>query len=326
MIIGRFKKGLLCSMAVACALLATGTTAQTWSQKPITIVVGFAAGGPTDIVTRVVAKALGDELGKPVIVDNKPGAGATIAAAQVALSPNDGHTMLLVVPGLTGAESLFPNRKYDLTKDFAAVSLIGTSPNWLLTSAGSAFKDLQDVERLAKANPSKYSYGQGATGGISHLTSEWLNTSKGLSIVQVPYRGNGPALLDLAGGRIDMMFDQPISSEAFVTSGKLRPLAVTSPSRLPAYPDVPTMEESGYPGFVVEVWYGLAFPARTPAALINAVNVALRHGLGRNEVKASLLRAGVNPQTSTPEEFQLRIVSEIERWKQVINRANIKAQ
>lgn len=320
------KRGLVCSLGAACAMLASGAIAQTWSAKPITIVVGFAAGGPTDIVTRVVAKALGEELGKPVIVDNKPGAGATIAAAQVAHSPADGNTMLLVVPGLTGAESLFPNRKYDLTKDLAAVSLIGTSPNWLLTPADSAFKTVQDVERLAKANPSKYSYGHGATGGVSHLTSEWLNTSKGLNIVQVPYRGNGPALLDLAGGRIDMMFDQPISSEAFVTSGKLRPLAVTSPNRLPAYPDVPTMQESGYPGFVVEVWYGLAFPARTPEAMINSVNAALTRALTNNEVKASLLRAGVTPQTSTPQEFQVRIASEIERWNKVITRANIKAQ
>lgn len=326
MIATNFKKGLLCSLAAACTLLAGSATAQTGSAKPLSIVVGFAAGGPTDIVARVVAKALGEELGRPVIVENKPGAGATLAAAQVAHGLPDGNTMLLIVPGLTGAESMFPNRKYDLKKDFAPISLIGTSPNWLLTHVNSDFKTMQDLERVAKLNPGKYSYGQGGTGGITHLTSELLKSTKGLEILEVPYRGNGPAMIDLVSGRVDMIFDQPISSEGFVTSGKLRPLAVTSPNRLPAYPDVPTMQESGYPGFVVEVWYGLAFHARTPEATINTVNAALARSLANDEVKAGLLRSGITPQTSTPQEFRVRIASEIERWNKVITRANIKAQ
>lgn len=326
MVARHLRRAVLGSLAAACIALTAGASAQGLSSKPMSIVLGFAAGGPTDIVARVVAKALSEEIGKPVIVENKPGAGATLAAASVANGPADGLSMLLVVPGLTGAETLFPNRKYDLTKDFAAISLLGTSPNWLLTHVGSDLKTGKDVERLAKASPGKYTYGHGSTGGISHLSSEWLNAEKELNILSVPYKGNGPALVDLVGGRIDLMFDQPISSESFVTSGKLRPLAVTSPKRLAAYPDVPTMEEAGYPGFVVEVWYGLVFAARTPEATVKTVNAALARALARDDVKASLQRSGVTPQASSPQEFQKRIDSEVARWKKVITDAKITGQ
>lgn len=309
----------------ACVLSIGGAGAQTAPSGPMSIVVGFAAGGPTDIVARVVAKALGEELGRSVIVENKPGAGSTIAAAQVANGPGDGNAMLLVVGGLTGAESLFPNRGYSLKKDFAPISLVGTSINWLLAPSTSEFKTAQDMVRLAAANPGKYSYAQGGTGGVSHLSAEWMKMLKGLNIVQVPYRGNGPALIDLAAGRIDLIFDQPISSEPFVQSGKLRPLAVTSPQRLANYPNVPTMEEVGFPGFVVEVWYGLAFSARTPKATTLAINAALARALAKSEVKVSLERAGVVPQPSTPEQLQKRIDAEIDRWQAVIVKANIKA-
>ncbi|WP_159593303.1 Bug family tripartite tricarboxylate transporter substrate binding protein [Hydrogenophaga sp. BPS33] len=319
------RRGLLAAMASAC-LITLGSAAAQVSTKPLSIVVGFAAGGPTDIVARVVAKALAEELGKPVIVENKPGAGSTVAAGYVAHGPTDGTSMLLVVPGLTGAETLFPNRKYDLTKDFAAISLLGTSPNWLLTPVGSDFKTAQEVEKRAKAAPGKYSYGHGATGGISHLSSEWLNAVKKLDILSVPYKGNGPALVDLVGGRIDLMFDQPISSESFVASGKLRPLAVTSAKRLATYPDVPTMEEAGYPGFVVEVWYGLVFAAKTPETTVKTVNEALARVLARDDVKSSLNNSGVTPQHSTPQAFQSRINGEVERWKRVIIDAKITTQ
>lgn len=314
-------------LALATFVLSIGGAwAQTSTSGPMNIVVGFASGGPTDIVSRLVAKALGDELGRNVIVENKPGAGSTIAAAQVARGAADGNTMLLVVGGLTGAESLFPNRGYSLKKDFAPISLIGTSINWLLTPVNGEFKTAQDMVRLVTVNPGKYSYGQGGTGGVSHLSAEWMKISKGMNILQVPYRGNGPALIDLAAGRIDLIFDQPISSESFVTSGKLRPLAVTAPQRLPAYPNIPTMQEAGFPGFVVEVWYGLVFPVRTPKPLIQAVNAALARALAKNEVKASLERAGVVPQSSTPEQLQKRIETEIDRWQEVIVKANIKAE
>lgn len=306
--------------------LAPAAFAQNWPAKPLTIVVGFAAGGPTDLVARTVARALGDELDQAVIVENRPGAGSTVAAASVANGAPDGYTMLLVVPGLTGAEALFPNRKYDLARDFVHVSLVGTSPNWLLTPTESVFRTVQDVVKLAQASPGKYSYAHGGTGGISHLTAEWLKSIKGLDIIQVPYRGNGPALIDMAAGRVDLLFDQPISSESFVKSGKLRVLAVTSPTRIPGYPNVPTMIESGLPDFDVVVWYGLSFRAGTPESIVNRVNAALAKVLVKPEVKLSLQRSGVTAVASTPKEFDARVRSEIERWRNVIVKNGITVQ
>jgi tripartite-type tricarboxylate transporter receptor subunit TctC len=314
---------------VSSLLLVTASLvvcAQQWPSRPVTIVVGFAAGGPTDIVARTVAKALGEEIGQPVIVENKPGAGATVAAAQVAAGPADGYSLLLVVPGLTGSESLFPARKYDLVKDFAHVSLVGTSPNWLLTSVDSPFKNIQDVARLATAQPGRFSYAHGGSGGISHLSAEWLKTLRNLDIVQIPYRGNGPALLDVAAGRVELLFDQPISSESFVTSGKLRALAVTSSTRLGSHPNVPTMVEAGYSEFVVEVWYGLSFRAGTPEPIVRAMNAATAKAVVRPEVKESLSRAGVTAVSTSSKDYEARVKSEIERWRGVIIRNNITVQ
>lgn len=315
-----------CASLLLLATASLAASAQQWPSRPVTIVVGFAAGGPTDIVARTVANALGKEIGQSVIVENKPGAGATLAAYQVATGPADGYALMLIAPGLTGAESLFPGRKYDLAKDFAHVSLVGTSPNWLLTSADSPFKTAQDVARLAAAQPGKFSYAHGAVGGISHLSAEWLKTMKNLDITQIPYRGNGPALIDLASGRVDLLFDQPISSESFVTSGKLRVLAVTSPTRLRSYPNVPTMVEAGYPDFVVEVWYGLSFRAGTPEPIVKAMNAAIARAVARPEVKESLARSGVTATSSSSSDYEGRVKSEIERWHGVITKNNITLQ
>lgn len=299
---------------------------QSWPAKPITLYVGFSAGGPTDLVARIVAKALGEELGQPVIVENKPGAGSTIVAAQVASAPADGYSALLVFPGLTGAESLYPARKYDLVKDFTHVSLLGTSPNWLLTSAASPLKTAQDVGKLAAAQPGKFSYAHGGSGGITHLSAEWLKSLKGLDILAVPYRGNGPALIDLIAGRVDLMFDQPISSESFVASGKLRPLAVTSATRMKSHPEVPTMVEAGYKDFVVDVWYGISVKAGTPQPVVRALNAAIAKAVLRPEVKDGLARAGVTAESSHPQELESRVKSEIKRWGAVIVKNNITAQ
>lgn len=320
---GRFTRHVFSFLLISCSIVGKHVEARDWPAEPISILVGYAPGGPVDIVARVMARYLSEELGKPVIVENKPGAGSTIAAAQVAHAPPNGYTLLLTVPGLTSAESLFPNRNYDLNNDFSHVSLIGTSPNWLLTSAESDFKNVHDVEKLASVAPEKYSYGHGATGGVSHLTSELLKISKNLKILEVPYRGNGPALIDLIASRVDLVFDQPISSETFVASGKLRPLAVTSTSRLSAYPKVPTMTESGYADMVVEIWYGLAYPAETPKFMVKKMNEAIGRLLSRNDVRTTLLRSGVTPLATSPEQTQKRIKNEIERWGVVISKAKI---
>lgn len=300
--------------------------AATWPSRPVTIVIGYAPGGPVDFVARAVAKGLGEQFGQPVIVENKPGAGATIAAASVARAQPDGYTMLLMVPGLASAESLYPNRHYKLDEDFAPISLIGTSPTWLLTNRNSPFKTVQDVVNQAAASPGKYSYGQGASGGIAHLTAELMKVRKGLDIKSIGYRGQGPALTDLMAGNVELVFDQLSSSAPLVKSGQLRPLAVTTVNRLPAYPDVPTMQEAGFDDFLIEVWYGLAFPAGTPPDIVRSAQAALAKALAQPDVAAALARADVKASPTSPEEMQALVKKEIVRWRTVIEKNNISLQ
>lgn len=309
----------------ACILSATPFLCwgQSWPTRPVTLVVPFAAGGPIDTVARHVGKTLAEQLGQPVLVENRAGAGGTIAAGFVARAQPDGYTLLVVVPGLTGAESLFPKRNYDLTKDFAPVSLIGTSPNWLLTPKDGPFKSIGDVVKLAGAAPGRYSYGQGGTGGLSHLTAELMKARKGLHIVNIGYRGNAPALTDLLAGQIHLLFDQPSSSEAFVKSGQLRPLAVTSAARMPNYPDVPTMQEAGFSDFAIEVWYGLAFPKGTPPAIVQSAHAALVKALANPDLRGSLQKGGVTVRTNSPEEFTAQIRNDVVRWRGVIEKNRI---
>ncbi len=320
-------KPLIAGIA-ACMLSATPFLCwgQSWPTRPVTLVVPFTAGGPIDTVARHVGKALGEQLGQPVLVDNKAGAGGTIAAGFVARAQPDGYTLLVVVPGLAGSESLYPNRNYDLTKDFAPVSLIGTSPNWLLTPKDGPFKTVDDLVKLAGSRPGQFSYGQGGTGGLSHLTAELMKARKGLDIVNIGYRGNAQALTDLLAGRVQLMFDQPSSSESFVKSGQLRPLAVTSAARLPNYPDVPTMQEAGFSDFVIEVWYGLAFPKDTPPAIVQSAHAALVKALANPDLRASLQKNGLTIRTNSPEELATQIRNDVVRWRAVIEKNRITVQ
>lgn len=310
-------------LAAACA----PALAQTWPAKPVTLVAVFAAGGPVDMVARIVAKGLGEQLGQQVVVENRVGAGGTVGAGSVARANADGYTVLLVNSGHTAAEALYKGRGYDLAKDFAPVSLIGTSPNWLLVNPKqNAFASLQEMTAFAAAHPGKLTYASGGSGGLTHLSSELMKAQKGLDIVHVPYKGNSPAFTDLLAGRVDMIFDQPISSEAFVRSGQLKPLAVTSRNRMPGYPDVPTMAEAGFPGFVVDVWYGLAFRAGTPPAVVSSLNAALEKVLASPDIKSRLTAAGVTPAHSTPAAFEGRIKDDTARWRGIIERSGITAQ
>jgi tripartite-type tricarboxylate transporter receptor subunit TctC len=315
--------GIAACMLSALPFLSWG---QSWPTRPVTLVVPFSAGGPIDVVARHVSRSLGEQLGQPVVVENKAGAGGTIAANFVARAQPDGYTLLVVVPGLTGSESLYPQRRYDLTKDFAPVSLIGTSPNWLLTPKDGPFKSIDDVVKLAGAHPGRYAYGQGGTGGLSHLTAELMKTRRGLDIVNVGYRGNAPALTDLLAGQVQLLFDQPSSSESFVKSGQLRPLAVTSAARMPNYPNVPTMQEAGFSDFVIEVWYGLAFPKGTSPAIVQSMHAALEKALANQELRGPLQNGGLTIKTNSPEAFAAQIRNDVSRWRTVIEKNRITTQ
>ena len=320
----------LCTLciAVAASLAAPPSHAQAWPTKPISMIVVFAAGGTADIVGRTLAAQLGKQLGQQVIVDNKPGAGGTVGAAAVARAKPDGYTMLMLVSSHTTAETLFrQQRQYDLLKDFAPVTTIGTSPYWLLVNPErTKARTLKEFVDTIRGQPGKLSYASGGSGGITHLASEMMKLQGRLDIVHIPFKGNAPALTELMAGRVDMLIDQPASSEAFVRAGKLKPLAVTSRARIPGAPDVPTFGESGFPGFEAIAWFGLGVPAGTPPDIVARLNSEVAKALTEPELKSKLEAAGITPRAMSPAEFTSLIQADIARWGKVIADAKVTAE
>jgi len=309
------------------ALVAPTASAQPYPARPISMVVVFAAGGTADIVGRTLAAQLSTQLGKQVVVDNKPGAGGTIGATAVARSKPDGYTMLMLVSTHTTAETLFKTRQYELLKDFAPVSTIGTSAYWVLVNPEvTKANTMQELVTAMRANPGKMTYASGGSGGITHLASEMMKLQGKLDVVHIPFKGNAPALTELVAGRVDMLIDQPASSEAFVKAGKLKPLAVTSRMRIPTAPNIPTMNESGFPGFEAIAWFGLGFPAGTPADIVNTMNGEVAKALASPELKQKFETAGITPLPMSPTQFTDLIKADIARWRTVINDARITAE
>jgi tripartite-type tricarboxylate transporter receptor subunit TctC len=322
------RKSLVLSAALAVlAVSSVSANAQSWPTKPITMVVVFAPGGTVDIVGRTVANQLTQQLGQQVIVDNKAGAGGTIGAAAVARAKPDGYTILMLVSSHAVGETLYKKRPYDLSKDFTPVSLIGTSPYWLLVNPEvNKTPTLKELVAKIRENPGKMTYASGGSGGIAHLASEMMNLQGKLDVTHVPFKGNAPALTELVAGRVDMMFDQPASSTSFVKAGKLKPLAVTSKTRLAAYPDIPTMAESGFPGYEAISWFGFAVPAGTPPQIVKRLNEATVKALASPEVKDKLEATGITTASSTPAAFSEMIKTEIGRWRTVINDAKVTTE
>jgi len=313
--------------AATVAAVSATAAAQPYPSKPISMVVVFAAGGTADIVGRTLGAQLSKQLGQQVVIDNKPGAGGTVGATAVARAKPDGYTMLMLVSSHTTAETLFKSRPYDLLKDFAPVSTIGTSAYWVLvnpeTTKAKTIKELVDAMR---AQPGKFSYGSGGSGGITHLASEMMKLQGKLDVVHVPFKGNAPALTELLAGRIDMVIDQPASSEAFVKAGKLKPLAVTSLKRIPTAPDVPTLNESGFPGFEAIAWFGLGFPAGTPPEIVARMNTEVAKALADPELKQKLEAAGITPLSMSSGDFTNVMKADVARWAKVISDAKVTTE
>jgi tripartite-type tricarboxylate transporter receptor subunit TctC len=320
-----FRRAVIGSATAAMlSLVAPILSAQPYPNKPITMVVIFAAGGTADIVGRTLSAQLSRQMGQQVIVDNKPGAGGTIGATLVARAKPDGYTMLMLVSTHTTAETLFKARQYNLLKDFAPVTTIGTSPYWLLVNPEfTKARTIQEFVATMRAQPGKLSYGSGGSGGITHLATEMMKLQGKLEVEHIPFKGNAPALTELLAGRIDMVIDQPASSETFVKAGKLKPLAVTSRTRIPTAPDVPTMNESGFPGFEAVAWFGLGFPAGTSPEIIAKMNMEVTKALADPELKNKFEAAGITPLAMTPVDFTAMIKADVERWGKVISDAKI---
>jgi tripartite-type tricarboxylate transporter receptor subunit TctC len=308
---------------VLAALAAFAAEAQTYPAKPVKIVVGFAPGGGSDFAARVVAQQLTERLKSQVIVENKPGAGSLIGAEFVIKSAPDGYTLLLTPASYTVNPSVY-KLSFDPLNDITPIAQISKGPYVVAVHPSVPAKTLKELVDYAKANPGKLSYASSGNGAHIHVATEYLLYTAGINIVHVPYKGSGPALNDTVGGQVQMIFGSVATALQYVKSGRLRPLAVTTPKRIAAAPDVPTVAESGYPGWEVTNWHGLVGPKGLPKDIVQRLNKEINVAVHSEELKKVLSSDGLEPAGGTPEEFAALLKAEVARWAQVVKRANIK--
>lgn len=312
--------------AAGAALVAPQVSAQTYPARAIRLVLPFPAGGPTDILGRILGQKLSEQLGQPVVQDNRPGAGGNLGAEQVAKAPPDGYTLLLSSPSVSISPSLYKKLSYDPQKDLAPISLVAGIPNVMLLHPSVPAKSLRDFIQLAKARPGKLNFGSGGAGTTNHLASELLKTLAHLDMVHVPYKGSNQAMLALLSGEVDMVVIAVPPAIPQIEAGKVRPIAVLSDKRLPTLPNVPTSKEAGVDNFVVSVWYGILTAGGTPREIVNRLNTELAKVANLPDVKERLATAGIEPLHSTPEQFAGFIRSETVRYAKVIKNAGIKPE
>ena len=289
-----------------------------YPSQPVKILVGFAAGGATDILARLVAKHLSDQWGQPVIVENRPGAGGNIAHEAVAKAPGDGYTLLFTSAPLTINPSLYRNLPYDTVRDFAPVTLLATVPSLLLVPSDSKLTTIGDFIRHAKGNPGKLSYGSAGNGTPQHLAMELLKSSASLHIVHIPYKGGAPAVADLIAGQTHVMFAAFPEAAPHVRSGRLKPLAISSTRRSALMPDLPTVAESGIRGYEAIGWQGLLAPASTPRPVVQKIHDTLAAALNQPEVRERIRGMGIDLSGAGPEEFGRFIGGEVAKWAKVV--------
>ena len=319
---------LAVALAAAALPFAGGSIAQgNFPTHTITLVVGFAPGGATDTSARIIAKKLSENLGQSVVVDNRPGAGGNMAHQQVANATPDGYTILMGSIGpLAIAPHLVARLPYDPRKDLAPLTMGVVFPNVLVVHAGVPAKTLAEYVALAKAKPGMLDYASTGIGSAAHLAGELFNSRAGIDITHVPYKGGGPAMTDLLGGRITSYYSTPSTAAPHVESGKLRALATTGLTRSPTLPNVPTMAESGYPGFEAVNWYAFVAPAKVPVELLDRWNRELVKVLNAPDVREQLLQHGLEPMPGTREDLAKYIRKETEVWGKVIKAAKITAE
>lgn len=323
-----FKAVLLAATVPALMLNSTLATAQDdYPTRPITMVVGYSAGGATDILARLIAKSLTEELKQTVIVENKAGANSNIGAEYVARAKNDGYTMYVGTIANTINRSLYKDLRYDFVKDFEPIGLMATIPNVLVVNPKLPFKTVQDYIQYAKENPGKLTCASSGIGSSINMSCELFKIQTGTDILHVPYRGSGPAVTDLLGGQVDSMFDNLPSSLPHIQAGTLRPIATTTSQRVKALPDTPTFTEEGVKDFVVQSWFGLNAPAGTPEPIIQRLNQALNKALANPEVVTAYSKNGFTApeQPNSPESLKQYTQAEIDKWQLVVEKANLSA-
>jgi tripartite-type tricarboxylate transporter receptor subunit TctC len=312
-------------LALAVAFLAPITAhAQPYPNRPIKIIVPYAAGGAVDIVARSIGQPLGEALKQPVIVDNRPGASANIGMEMAAKAAPDGYVLLMASNGIATNMALFPSLAFDGRRDFTAIARIGYAPLVIVVPSSSPVKSLKDLIAMAKSEPGELTYASAGNGSSGHLAGELLKSTARIDVLHVPYKGGAPAITDLLGDRISFMPINPVEVLAHIRSGRLRALAVASDKRFPLLPDVPTAAEAGLPGYEASVWWGLVAPAKTPPEIVRKLNAETNAALADPAIAGKLSELGVVITPGTPEQFAAFISSQTELWAGVIKSAGIR--
>ena len=323
--IARNVQGIaLAAFAALTLIAAAGASAQPYPSRPVRMVVPFAPGGATDIIARIVAQKLADRLGQSVVVENKPGAGTTVGNAEVAKARPDGYTFLFAPTPFVISQVVYPTLPYDPQKDFAPVSLLATSPFILVVNAAFPATSAAELVALAKAKPGTIAFASAGNGTVPHLSGELFKLRAGVDLVHVPYKGGGPAIVDLVSGQVPMMFATPIEVNQHVQSGRLRVLGTTSLARLAAMPDVPTLSESGYPDFEVLSFFGVLAPAGTPPEIVGRVASDLAAVMELPDVRERFAQQSAEARGLGPVPFGGFLARERDKWADIVKRSGAK--
>jgi tripartite-type tricarboxylate transporter receptor subunit TctC len=302
-----------------------GAALAAYPEKPIRWVVPFPPGGAMDSIARSLGEQLSKTHGQPVVIENKAGAGGNIGVEMVAKAPADGYTMVITSIGMATNRHLYAKLGYDPLKDFAPVSMLAVVPNMLVINpTRMKARNLRDLMAELKAKPGKMTYASAGNGTSIHLAGELFASMTGLDLQHIPYRGSGPAVADLLGGQVDMMFDSISSAGPYVQAGKLIPLGVTTARRSPAMPDVPTLAEAGVPGYALSPWFGVFMPAGTPPEIVQFMHTALVEAMSRTEIKARFFVLGAEVIGSSPQAFAASLVAESAKWEKLIRERHIR--
>ncbi len=318
-----FRRTVLKACAIAAVLSVSGAYAQAWPSKPITLVVPFPTGGTTDVLARAVGVELGKNLGQPVIVESKPGAGATLGADFVTKAKPDGYTLLMGAVHHTIATSVYKKLPYDFQKDLAPVSTVALVPNVLVVNPSVPAKNVKELLALAKAQPGKFTYGSNGNGTGQHLIGAQFESMGGVQLLHVPYKGSGPLTTDLLGGQINMSFDTITPVLPQIKAGKLRALAVTTSKRSAALPDVPTLDEAGLKGFNLGTWFGVLAPAATPAPVVERLNREIVRIVNLPEFRKKMEDIGAETIGNTPAQMAAQIKDDTERFARLVKEAKV---
>jgi tripartite-type tricarboxylate transporter receptor subunit TctC len=313
-------------LAAALFAMALPSLAQTWPNKTVKIVVPFPAGGPTDVLTRVLADKLGAQMGQPVVVENKPGAGGSIGADLVAKSAADGYALVMATASTHSIGPYLGKLPYDPVKDFTPIVWVGNATNLMVVSNHVPANSVKELIELARKDPGKFNYATSGIGTISHLTTELFASMAGVKLTHVPYKGTQQSIPDIMSGQVAILFDNIMTAQPNVKAGKVKALAISSPKRSALVPDIPTVAESGLPGFQSVVWFGLLGPAGTPKAVVDRMNAEMNKALLLPEVQARFVQMGFEPAGGTPGDFAQTIQRDAEKWSKVIREAGVKPE